>query len=222
MGKWLLVGLLPLLWASCPVISCLSLEEGVCAYKNSARSLFVSTQRCAAGLTCLATSIYPYWWSNAPAGSPLYCEPTPFVPEAVNITFVSQSCLHFESGKELKRGAEVECIEDKDCEMMDGTFLAGGCRCGFRGSGLGLCQPHPSSSVFEGYWTTCERENGVMQSREDFEYWSFYMNYYVYLNSDISCSRNFLEFTQLLSLTVALQSLSSSALLFPLLFFSST
>lgn len=218
----LLVGLLPLLWASCPVISCLSLETGVCAYKNSARALFVSTQRCPVGLTCQTSSIYPYWWSNAPLGSPLYCESLASVPEAVNSTFVSQSCLRFESGKELKRGVEVECAEDQDCEMMDGTHIVGGCRCGFRGSGLGLCQPHPSSSVFEGYWTACERGNGVVHSREEFEYWSFYMTYYVYLNSDVSCSRNLLESTQLLSLTIALQSLSSSALLCSLLFFSST
>ena len=220
MGKWVLLGLLPVIWASCPVISCLSLESGVCAYKNSARALFVSTHRCSEGLACRTSSIYPYWWANAPAGSPLYCESIPLLPETVNATFIPQPCLRFESGKELKRGVEVECQSDKDCEMMDGTYIVGGCRCAFRGSGLGLCQPHPSSSVFQGYLSACERGNGVVRSRKDFEYWSFYMNYYVFLTSDISCSRNLLESSQFLSLTIALQSLFSYALLFPLAFFA--
>ena len=205
MGVWKWGVLAPVVWAVCPLISCISLNSDVCAYKNAAGSLFLTTQKCSAGLSCSAASIYPYWWPNAPIGSQLYCETVTPLPSAVNTTYVPVPCLPFQSGKELVRGPDSECSLDSDCRMLDGTYISGGCRCGFRASGLGLCHPHPSSSVFEGYWTDCESGNGFLVTREAYEYWSFYMTYYVYLLSDISCASLMRENSQLLEVQLAFE-----------------
>lgn len=175
---------LPLLSSAilCPVLSCGSLGTVACTKKVSPTQLMLNDQNCAEGTSCSVLSVYAWWWDETTSsGSTHNCA-------ATNNTIVPAECGVMPLQKNLMTGTHPkDCVDDADCTLEDGSTTP--CTCSLRtGKTQGLCQPHPGASIFASFWQDCETKTAG-----DLDYWGLYMQFYVYLQGDASCSRSLQE-----------------------------
>ena len=113
------------------------------------------------------------------------------------------ACLTYREQQTWKSGGTVvTCHQDSDCVKADSSYRIGSCVCVPRSDGNGICNPDPSNTdVFGDYWALCKEENARIEDQDTYDYWNFAFNYWVYLQTDISCISTFTEletYTELL------------------------
>lgn len=200
--------------ALCPLVTCVNLDTGVCAYKSTGGGLFLTAKGCPKGTQCSAYQIYPNWWPYAYPGNSITCEEAQVVTVVTNATYVPVQCLQRLPGKNFKGGQQlVECQSDSDCELEDGTVTFGSCKCGFRAFGLGVCSPDPSNALFQGYWDQCSL-TGCLEDRAAFQYWSFYMNVFSFISYNVKCAENIAEVELLSRLHMSAYGISAAKFIF--------
>jgi hypothetical protein len=93
----------------------------------------------------------------------------------------------------------VSCVQDSDCVLGDGSVNIGSCVCGLRTDGVGICNPDISSTVYTGYWSACGSSNSIT-SEATYLYWSYYIQMWVYLQANLTCTSNLYELQRLITL----------------------
>ena len=93
----------------------------------------------------------------------------------------------------------VICGSDSDCVLEDGTISSGSCVCGLRKDGQAICSPDVSSDAFRGYWESCGNDNTIT-SGEEYNYWVYYMQMWVFLQTDLECVKRLYEMQKLTTL----------------------
>jgi hypothetical protein len=93
----------------------------------------------------------------------------------------------------------VICQSDSDCILEDGAVGSGSCVCSLRRDGLAICNPDISSDAFQGYWESCGNDNTIT-SVDEYNYWAYYMQIWVFLQTDLECIKRLYEIEQLTTL----------------------
>lgn len=198
----------------CPEFSCGSLDSQVCAKRTSAYELSLNQDGCPLTRECRIMSLFT-WLNSGDSSNLFYCQdPTtttttsPFQGEA--------TCVARSQGKNFKGGLTVVlCETDAECVLEDNTVNAGSCVCGLRTDGQAICNPDVSSDAFEGYWQTCGNDNKIT-SVDAYNYWLYYIQMWVFLQSDVNCVQRLYEMQRMTTL-YDLYSNSAPYLLFSIL-----
>ena len=130
------------------------------------------------------------WWASGQGGETLACTAG---NGATNVT--STVCPVRQTNKSFRGGkALVFCTKDTDCELEDSTFTS--CVCAFRTDGQGVCQPHPSSSLYWEYWDNCG-EGLDLGDQKEAAYWAQYMAVWAWTQTDNPCVEELTEVKRL-------------------------
>mmetsp|Transcript_21942 Transcript_21942/g.40052 ORF Transcript_21942/g.40052 Transcript_21942/m.40052 type:complete len:227 (+) Transcript_21942:140-820(+) len=196
MKVWLLLASATYVLAQCPLFICQRLEENVCTTMNSRSTTFVNLNilPCKTGF-CSVTKIKEWFDTNVAAISPTtprktlyyYCHDVDFT--TYNITVNKDvECGKREKGKEIPDKIwPVRCNNSTDCTFEDGT--QGECTCGYNRESY--CQPDYSTSIFDGYWSQCDENDGYIDARTKVV-WDWAYEYYNLIVSTPSCGDDIL------------------------------
>ena len=186
----------------CPTFTCdSSLTTNVCASYTSGSAFKVNSNGCQSGYECSAIAVAT--WADlinasgsTSSGSTTSCTAVSTSTTTTTTTFTSMSCGTKLSNKTFKSGQTViSCTADTDCKLADDTYT--NCMCVFKTDGTGICEASSSNDqVYGGYWTDCGTSNTITDENTA-AYWTFYMLYWEYTQSTISCMSVFLETTTL-------------------------
>lgn len=196
MSVWVL---LLSLAAGCTVWTCQDNEDTEVCATWTADKVLVNSQGCANFNQQCTYSLVLQAMENNSTG--LYaCELA--ASPAVTKAFPFASCGKREpEQRRLKSGTfpqecEEEAVSDPACELNDGTFLP--CICGL--NGRSYCQPNPSDTPFDAFWTACEEADGVV-SEDFFRYYELMSFYYAQATEVPDCiTSKIYEFKKLSSL----------------------
>lgn len=189
----------------CPTYTCdSSLTLNVCAVYSSNRSFKLNSNGCQTGYFC-SWSFTTMWAESlhaaSPTGSSFPCS------QSVTSTTTSTSYSLYSCGtklpdKNFKNGQTViSCTSDSDCILVDNTTTF--CVCPFRSDGIGICNADTNNDqVFNGYWSACGSDN-TLTDKAIADYWAFYLIYWEYMQSTVSCMNIFIEATMLSDLQAA-------------------
>lgn len=87
-------------------------------------------------------------------------------------------------GRNLASGRHPKvCSSENDCVLEDGTKSS--CQCGV--NGFAYCAPDLNSRLFNQYWSNC-LANADTVYRNDYYYWTWYLQYYPLIVSAPSCA----------------------------------
>lgn len=186
----------------CPTYTCdSSLASNVCASYTSGSAFKLNSNGCQSGYYCssLATSVWAILLSGtgSATGTTLSCtQSSTTSTTTTSTTFTSYSCGTKLSNKTFKNGQTViSCASDTDCLLTDGTYTD--CTCIFKTDSNGVCEAHTSNdAVYGGFWTDCGSSNTITDE-DTAAYWVWYMLYWEYTNSNVSCMSIFMETTLL-------------------------
>ena len=184
----------------CPTYSCdTGMTSNTCAGYVSGSAFKLNSNGCQSNYYCSAIAV-GLWAelinaSSTSSGVTTSCTAVNSSSPSSS-TFTSMSCGTKLSNKTFKSGQTViSCTADSDCKLADGTYT--NCMCIFKTDGTGICEASASNEqVYGGYWTDCGTSNTITQE-EVAAYWTFYMLYWEYIQSTVSCMNIFKETTQL-------------------------
>jgi hypothetical protein len=87
-------------------------------------------------------------------------------------------------------GTLLLCSANADCVKKDKSLAT--CTCTARSDSSGVCFPDPSNlALFSPYWEACA--SGPLADQSFYLYWAFSIEYWAYLQSDLSCIGLFAE-----------------------------
>ena len=170
--------LLPLALAEdCPVVTCEDMQDNTCAltYGNTIR---LRAHHCATTTFCNLTYVL-----SANGDQTIPCESfndsgTIYDDNDYRDCGVRADKRNLASGVYPKA-----CATDADCLLQDGTFNP--CACGLNGKAY--CIPDLSSKLFNQYWKKCNETSNTVY-RNDYYYWTWYLEYYSLIVSAPSCA----------------------------------
>lgn len=178
----------------CPTYSCSALATNVCASHTSSSSFQLNSNGCSAGYYCSAAAAN-YWALNlfvtrTSPGTTLACSANPastYTPTTpMNCGTKQNPHKNFKNGQTV-----LSCSSDTDCALVDGTYAD--CTCIFKSDNTGICEAHTSNDqVFGGFWKDCGSSNTITD-KDTAAYWSFYVAYWEYTKSTVSCMNIFEE-----------------------------
>ena len=185
----------------CPTYTCdTSLASNVCAASAGGQAFKLNSNGCQSGYFCsaVATNLWSVLLSGTgtATGATLSCTAETTSTTTTTTTFTSYSCGAKVTGKTFKSGQSVvSCNSDSDCVQTDGTNAD--CMCIFKTDSSGICEAHRSNDVvFSGFWSDCGTSNTITDE-DTAAYWDFYISYWEYTNSNVSCMSIFMETTLL-------------------------
>ena len=182
----MIAGLLAVAWGiTCPPVTCASLGSGVCA-SRAVNALELNSNGCPPDSECQASLLFQ-WWFTVLGNQNYQCQSV--TGSSIDTGDGSPiTCRTKQTKKNFKSlNSVVDCVQDQDCVMEDGTYSDSSCLCTLRTTGKGLCQPDSSNDVFSGYWNACGSDNQITDMNE-YRYWAYYMTNWVYLQTDVTCS----------------------------------
>ena len=195
----------PALAIDCPVATCQGLAGNLCARVHSGQ-LEVNTNSCDTGYVCSVASMLD-WWEREKQGE-FYCVPYPI---ALLNTTLTATCGTRAPQRNFKAGlVHIDCQTDQDCIMEDDTVAPGSCQCSLRSNGMGLCVPDISSASYDLYWNDCAADG--LKLIDTFNFWSFYMSMWIYLQEDIACTSYLAEVDTLTTLYIYYQNQNAQSL----------
>ena len=196
----LLVALLGLVSARCPTVTCETLSENMCAQQTGPNAYSVNSDGCNSDSTCSMTAYLAVLAITATStgGTTTYnslsCQTSPSDSTSTLECKPVMCETKFEAKNWSNGGTLLLCQTDSDCLMQDGTWST--CVCVPREDKNGVCAPHHSNiDVFAGYWTNCGLNN-VMAEEVSYNFWSYALNFWTYMQSDVSCNDIFYELAQ--------------------------
>ena len=185
----------------CPKYTCDSgLASNVCASYTNGQDFKLNSNGCQSGYYCsaIATSLWSILLSGVGGTGTTYsCIADTTSTTTTSGTWTSMSCGTKLANKNFKNGQTViSCTSDNDCQLADLTTTD--CGCIFKADGTGICEAHQSNDqVYAGYWNDCGTSN-VITDEDTAAYWVFYILYWEFSQSTVSCMSIFME-TQALS-----------------------
>jgi len=180
----------------CPTYKCdSSLASNVCASFTSGQTFKLNSNGCQSGYYCssIATSIWSILLSGTgTAGSTYSCLAESTFTTTTTNTWTSMSCGTKLANKNFKNGQTViSCTSDTDCQLADLTYSD--CGCIFKTDGSGICEASTSNDqVYAGYWNDCGASNTITD-QDTAIYWVYYVMYWEYSQSTVSCMSIFWE-----------------------------
>lgn len=188
---------------TCPTYTCDSnLSSNFCATYTAGNSIKLNANGCQTGYYC--SSIATTYWGSKTVGDShvvlFACMNSTL--EGSSTKFAPMNCGTKLANKRFKNDASViYCTSDSDCLLADGTFMS--CRCVLRTDSVGVCQANLSNDlIFGEYWKDCGASNTITDEATA-AYWTFYPQYWAYIQSNVECMHIFQETTMLNNLSNA-------------------
>ena len=175
----------------CPSYSCSALTSNVCASQTSKTTFQLNSNGCAAGYYCsaVATSLWANTLSNTSVGATFPCSVNPastYTPTTPVNCGTKNPHVTFKSGQTV-----LSCSHNYDCTLVDGTYTE--CVCILKSDNTGICRAHFSNEqVYGGYWKDCGSSNTITD-KDTAAYWAFYLAYWEFTKSTVSCMSIFEE-----------------------------
>ena len=183
----------------CPTYTCdTTLSVNVCASYASGSAFKLNSNGCQDNYQCSAIAVAAWaglinaTGSSASSGATYACTAVPTTSNTSTVTFTSVSCGTKLSNKNFKSGQTVvACTSSSDCRLTDDTYTT--CMCVFKTDGSGICEASTSNDqVYGGYWADCGTSS-TLTDEDTAVYWAFYLMYWEYTQSTVSCMSTFLE-----------------------------
>lgn len=140
--------------SNCISWQCANLPKDVCAVWN-AEEILINKAPCSSGKVCsiLELEMRTVWYREGT----LECEKS-VVPKRDKV----RKCNSYDSEQKLEDNHPSECMNDKDCLRMDGTYAK--CRCAF--DGRKFCTYSSGDLEAEFYHDSCE----IMTDEDAYHY----------------------------------------------------
>lgn len=176
-------------FSACPTFTCASLPSSLCASRLSSSEFSVSPSNCQGSQSCSLVSTLA-WATGAKTGN-WTCEATGADSGEIGIPWTYAPCVAWKEAQDWQAGGTVLlCGSSADCVKKDNTQAV--CTCTARSDSSGVCSPDPSNlALFSPYWEACA--SGPLTDEAFYLYWAFAFDYWVYLQSDLSCIGQFAE-----------------------------
>ena len=181
--------------AVCPVYSCSSeIPDDLCGTRIDYQTFQLNENGCSGSHECSVHTFSAWTWSSESIAFSCAAVLDPF-PKAGNWT--AFMCPPVQENKGFKNYAQnLTCYSDEDCELQDGSYAE--CVCVYRNDGLGVCKPDPSDTVtFAGYWSECKANHGYIKDQKAYMYWTWYVQNWVWTQSNVECVSMFWEMDKL-------------------------
>ena len=188
---------------NCPTFACSSdLSTNVCANRASNNAYQLNNNGCSSTYHCSIADLFAWisqFSTTNTVVSPLYTQNSldcQADAQQVNsnsiLTWTPATCYPHQANRGFKNGkAVVTCARDIDCQLVDGAHTT--CSCTFRTDAYGICEPDLSNDlVFAKYWEDCDYDL-KLTNQNAYNYWKAYREYYVYLQSSLTCTDIFQE-----------------------------
>ncbi len=201
--------------AGCPVFACdYTLGTDMCATLTDSGIFHINGNGCESDSYCSALSMEIWAMNpNATSSTTYFCQKRdPFPVSLITTdTFSYEACPSKMTSRTFKAGTTlVLCESSNDCLMTDDTVAE--CICVARDDAKGICLADLSNElVYGGFWTACGDLNRI-DNFDEYNYWMAYINSWMWLQSNLTCLRTFIELETLDQTTL----LYNSASLLPL------
>lgn len=196
---------------SCPAFACdYTLGTNMCAKLANSGLYHINGNGCESDSYCLAASM-EHWalTRNDTSLSTYYCQQRDPFPVYVRTesTFSYESCPSKMTSRTFKAGKGlVFCEYNNDCLLQDDTVTE--CVCTVRSDQKGVCLPDVNNEdIFGGFWTACGDINRI-EDLVTYNYWMAFIASWLWLQSDLTCLRTFLEVESLDQATAIFNSAS--------------
>ena len=200
---------------ACPQASCGPLPPPLCGSRYNSTVVVIADSGCQTGETCSVAGLVA--WAGGTTTN-VSCVGNMGQGQEVGIEWSYAPCVAKRDNQGWKNGGSVVmCRKDGDCLKEDGTYDTGACVCVPRSDSSGTCSPDPNNlSIFSPYWASCDAGGGQLTDQNEYLFWAFSIENWVYLQSDLQCVRKLLEFgeyNRLLGLYSSAGALSMSVIL---------
>lgn len=191
--------------ASCPTFTCDSgLQVNTCASYTGASAFKLNSIGCQIGYQCSALEVHEWAMLLYMATtSPTTTHPCSVIPTSTTVTSLAPvNCGTKIVNKNFKNSKTiVSCNANTDCVLVDNSYTT--CMCVFKNDGSGICKVDKNNDdIYGGYWDDCGSSE-VITDEDTAVYWAFYMSYWEYMQSSLSCMNIFMEESKLSSLKLA-------------------
>ena len=181
--------------AGCPVFACdYTLGTDMCATLTDSGVYHINGNGCESDSYCSALSMEIWAMTlNATSSTTYFCQKRdPFPVMFTSDTFTYEACPSKMTSRSFKAGTTlVLCESSNDCLMTDDTIAE--CICVARDDAKGICLADLSNEqVYSGFWAACGDLN-LIENFNEYNYWVAYMNSWMWLQSNLTCLRTFIE-----------------------------